>query len=482
MRSSLREIDHYLKETVKTIYIATGLHSIICDVSGNLLGDSGDEVQENSKLGENAMLFTCMKNGKSIIAYAPKTTYASCINCPRKDSCDVLATIEVPVLHRGKAIGGITLHADTIEKVQRLKKNEKRYLLFLESFAELIANRLMAENEMRRLEEQIDYGLEYDNIDFKNIISKSPIMEEVKGLARLVAANNSTILLTGESGTGKEIFARAIHHNSLYRNGPFVAVNCSAIPENLLESELFGYEGGSFTGSLKNGKIGKFEMANKGTLFLDEIGEFPLHLQAKLLRAIQEKRISRIGSTVETRLDFRIISATNRNLQGMVEQGEFRSDLFYRLNVIPIAIPPLRERVEDILPIMNYHLKRYNFKLRKQVEGFSKEAESIMVSYHWPGNVRELENIIEYAMNLSEGSIIEADALPAWIKTAMAVDATKSSNLKKSEEEQIRAALSHYGFTTEGKRLASQSLGISLATLYRKMKTYQIRQQDDTMV
>ena len=196
-------------------------------------------------------------------------------------------------------------------------------------------------------------------------------------------------MLGGESGTGKELFARAIHAESPFNKGPFIAVNCSAIPESLLESELFGYESGAFTGAKAGGKPGKFELANGGTLFLDEVGEIPLHLQAKLLRVLQERVVERIGSTTARPINVRIVAATNRNLLKMVQNGEFRDDLYYRLNVIPITIPPLRERIEDIPVLLDYLLKRYSKIMKKQITGFTSEACQLLCDYTWPGNERE---------------------------------------------------------------------------------------------
>lgn len=225
------------------------------------------------------------------------------------------------------------------------------------------------------------------------ILGTSRIMTILKQKMRLVAATDSTILITGESGTGKDLFARAIHEESHRKNGPFIAINCGAIPEMLLESELFGYEDGAFTGAKRGGKPGKFELANRGTIFLDEIGDMPMHLQVKLLRVLQELRIERIGGLKPVWIDVRIIAATNHNLEEMIKEKLFRSDLFYRLCVIPFYVPPLRERKEDLILLLNHFLDKFNVILGKQISGFTQEAQTRMLAYPWLGNVRELETL-----------------------------------------------------------------------------------------
>ncbi|HOL17414.1 MAG TPA: sigma 54-interacting transcriptional regulator, partial [Bacillota bacterium] len=229
--------------------------------------------------------------------------------------------------------------------------------------------------------------------NFNDILGNSTILREVKQRAQKVAEGSSTVLITGESGTGKELFARAIHHASPRADKPFISINCSAIPEPLLESELFGYEGGAFTGAKHAGKPGKFELADSGTIFLDEIGDMPLYMQSKLLRVLQEKKIERVGGIKSISIDVRVIAATNKDLHLSIRQGEFRSDLFYRLNVIPLHIPPLRERKDDIPCLMEFFLQKYNKILHKEFTGFTKKAKNILLNYSYPGNVRELENI-----------------------------------------------------------------------------------------
>jgi len=309
---------------------------------------------------------------------------------------------------------------------------------------------------------------------FDQIIGSSDVIKKIKEDAHTFAKSSSTILIQGESGTGKELFARAIHSESNVSKGPFIAVNCAAIPDNLLESELFGYEEGAFTGSVKGGKIGKFELANGGTLFLDEVGEMPIHLQSKLLRAIQERKIQRIGSNRDVPVKIRIIAATNKNLSKMVKTGEFREDLYYRLNVIPLFIPALRDRREDIPVFLDYFLNTYNKALNKNIKGFDNNVKELMYNYSWPGNIRELQNTVEYAVNIVKGNFISIKDLPPR-KFSYEEEPTETEYglirpLKEVEALYIDRALKKYGDTLEGKENAAKALGISRATLYRKIQ------------
>lgn len=308
------------------------------------------------------------------------------------------------------------------------------------------------------------------NIDttFDKIIGASHEFISVIEMAKKSAKTDSTVLILGESGTGKELFARAIHNESKRKNKPFVAVNCAAIPESLLESELFGFEEGSFTGAKKGGKIGKFEIANGGTIFLDEIGDMPLHLQVKLLRALQERRIERIGSNKGIDIDIRIIAATHKNLEEMVLTGEFRQDLYYRLNVIPIKIPPLSQRKDDIKILMEYILKKCSLKINKNIRGFETKVYECFLNYNWPGNVRELENIIEYLVNMENKEYISFESLPERFKTDKNID--ESIDLKYNEKKLIEKALKMYSSRDE----AAKALGIGRATLFRKIKEYNL--------
>ena len=290
------------------------------------------------------------------------------------------------------------------------------------------------------------------NKDYKivldNIIGESNIIKTIKNESFIASKSSSTVLITGESGTGKELFARAIHNHSDRVDNPFIAVNCAAIPDNLLESELFGYEEGAFTGAKKGGKLGKFELAHKGTIFLDEIGDMSLHLQAKLLRVLQERELDKIGGKSNISIDVRIISATNKDLEDMVSKGIFREDLYYRLNVIPIHLPSLKERREDIPLLIDYTIKEYSNKLGKNVDHVDKDVLKVMMEYRWPGNIRELQNIIEYSINMSSSSVITLDAIPQKIKCT-SINEVREDNreirtLEDLEKQEIIKALGKF--------------------------------------
>ncbi|MCR4398586.1 MAG: sigma 54-interacting transcriptional regulator [Firmicutes bacterium] len=320
------------------------------------------------------------------------------------------------------------------------------------------------------------------NFTFDDILGSSTMMSRVKDLARSIAASDATVLIQGESGTGKELFARAIHSASPRRKASFVAVNCAAIPEALLESELFGYEEGAFTGARRGGKPGKFDLADGGTLFLDEIADLPLHLQAKLLRAIEDRQVERLGGRKPVRVNIRVIAATNRNLARMAESGEFRQDLYYRLAVIPIVIPPLREHREDIPEYVHCFSRKYASSLGKHVEGVTPAAIARLMTYPWPGNIRELANAVEYAVNVMRGELLDVDCLPAHVTGSMPVtgadpQATAApgaawKGARAVTRESLEHGLATFGRSTAGKEALAKSLGISRATLYRRLKEY----------
>jgi transcriptional regulator with PAS, ATPase and Fis domain len=305
-------------------------------------------------------------------------------------------------------------------------------------------------------------------------------MQDVFKLVTKVLNNEITVLIYGESGTGKELIARAIHYNGKRKDKPFIVVNCASIPRELLESELFGHEKGSFTGAHQR-KLGKFELANGGTIFLDEVGELEMLLQAKLLRVIQEREFERVGGTELIKTDVRIISATNRDLKLAVEKKEFREDLYYRLNSFPISIPPLRFRRGDILVLAQHFLDTFNKKLGKNIKGFSKKTVKLIYEYNWPGNIREMENMIERCLIICEKDIVDVDDLPSQIRTAEPVgDADLDSSLfsddsiipfEKLKEDSIRHALK----ITKGNIVeAAKKLQLGRATIYRLMEKYNI--------
>ena len=315
---------------------------------------------------------------------------------------------------------------------------------------------------------------------FSDILGESDVIVNAVQLARVAAQSDITTLLLGESGTGKELFAHAIHNGSARKSGPFVVVNCGALPRDLVQSELFGYEAGAFTGAAKNGKPGKFELGDGGTIFLDEIGEMPMEAQTNLLRLIQNKEVARVGGTTTKSVDVRIVAATNRNLSEAVARGTFRSDLFYRLSVLVINIPALRSRSSDIAALAAHFLRKYASALNRPITGFAPEALQALRHYSWPGNIRELENIIERAVNVAKSSLIAASDLPDFLSLRQEIpredqsspeDAYTGDNLYMQE---CRAIINTLSRCNGNIRLAAQELGIARSALYGKLTRFGI--------
>ncbi len=320
-----------------------------------------------------------------------------------------------------------------------------------------------------------------ERVFYGDIIANSPSMVNVLQLVERLADLDSTVLICGESGSGKGIVAKLLHESGSRSTAPFVKINCGAIPENLLESELFGYESGAFTGSRREGKKGLFEVADNGTVFLDEISELPLNLQVKILQVIQEKEIQRVGGVVDIPVDVRIISATNRDLKARVEEGKFREDLFYRLNVVPIMLPPLRERPEDIIPLIKLFLQKNNQKFG-ETKVIDANTMVILLKYHWPGNVRELENIIERLVITTKSNTILPENLPSYIaestRSPGEIDIPHVTDLKKvlnDAEKHILTSASERHMTT---RQIAKALGVSQPTIVRKLRKHGITSVD----
>ncbi|HUO60172.1 MAG TPA: sigma 54-interacting transcriptional regulator [Candidatus Acidoferrales bacterium] len=306
-----------------------------------------------------------------------------------------------------------------------------------------------------------------------DIIGESEPMLYVKKLARRASRTSSTLLITGESGTGKEIIAQAIHTRSVRREAPFITVNCSAIPEDLLESELFGYVDGAFTGARKGGKPGKFELANGGTILLDEIGEMPLYMQVKLLRVLQERMVWRVGATTPTQLDVRVMAATNTDLQKMVQQGKFREDLYYRLKVLEINMPPLRDRLDDLPMLVDGLIQRINANIGTNAKGIQPESLNILRSSEWRGNVRELANVLEQAINWSDDPIIDLRNIPGrvWETSSVRPESSDSQRLRERVESTERELIFRVLEQTDGnKSEAARLLGIRRSVLYKKLE------------
>jgi len=363
--------------------------------------------------------------------------------------------------------------------VEAMKEGAYDYLTKPVDLDELLIliQRVERERELNRENRELKEQLrERFKVDY--IISSSRRMQEALNLVGRVAPSPATVLILGESGTGKELIARALHFSSPRADRPFVKVNCAALPENLLESELFGHEKGAFTGALGR-RIGRFEQAHGGSIFLDEIGDLSPSLQMKLLRVLQEKEFERVGSNQTIRSDVRVMAATHRNLEENIRKGTFREDLYYRLNVVTISLPPLRDRKEDILPLVDHFLKKYNRENQKQITAISKEARDLLLRYDYPGNVRELENILERAVVLSRGSTLSAQDLPANLRedrAEMGPDRSAEAGslprrLESLERQMISQALERNGGV---QTKAAEELGISERVLRYKLKKYKI--------
>lgn len=372
-----------------------------------------------------------------------------------------MITNRIPIIKENKVIGAVgTVLFKDISEVKELAHQ----LLDLQSKINKY------KGEIERIE-----GTKYS---FDSIITRNPKMEYLKKVGKRAAETNSTVLITGESGTGKELFAHAIHRASYRRAEPFIAINCAAIPRDLLESELFGYDRGAFTGARREGKPGKFEQALGGTIFLDEIGDMPLEMQAKILRVLESKEFERIGSNKKIAFDARVIAATNENLEEAVTKGKFREDLYYRLNVVSIDIPPLRERKEDIEPLANHILKYLLQEMKLGEKEITKETMKILKKYNWPGNVRELRNVLERAINLSTGKLILPEHLPERLLNGSIHIAGSVEDIPllrdvvaEAEIEAIRKALI---LSNGNKSLAAERLGIHRTALYKKIDKYKI--------
>ncbi|MGD9042645.1 MAG: sigma 54-interacting transcriptional regulator [Desulfobacterales bacterium] len=368
--------------------------------------------------------------------------------------------------------------------VQRIpiKKNKKVIAVFgqvmfkdIKDVSKLARELALLESKVRLYEEEL-INLRSTRYTLESIIGTSAVLRSLKKEALRAAANSFPVLISGESGTGKELFAQAIHHASQRKLYPFVRINCAAIPRDLLESELFGYEKGAFTGAKSGGKPGKFELAHNGTVFLDEVGDLPIEMQPKLLRVIEDKEFERIGGTKINRSDFRVIAATNQNLESMLAQKRFRKDLYYRLNVIPLRIPPLRERKGDIIPLANHFLNQMAQEANLPKIKLYRQVEKVLKTYKWPGNVRELSNVLERTMSALDGDTIYTHDLPFFMqgqpKDSHSDDQySLKKRQAKAEIDSIRYALTQ---TNNNKTKAAKLLGIHRTQLYKKMKKHGI--------
>jgi two-component system response regulator HydG len=461
---------------------ADGKHILIVD----------DEPLIRSSLGElltiSGYTVSTASNGKEALGLLKDYTADIVITdmkMPEMDGIQLLKKIragypETPVI----VISGY----GTIENaVEAMKEGAYDYVTkpIVDSEIKIVIDRLMKQRELQEENVKLKEQLSTSQRDrFHNIVGKSQSMQKIYNLIEAITNTRATVLIHGESGTGKRMVAHAIHKcNELERGKPFVEVSCGALTETLLESELFGHIKGAFTGAIKD-KMGRFELADKGTILLDEIDAFSSALQVKLLRVLQEGEFERVGDTHTVKVDVRVISATNQNLQELITQGKFRKDLYYRLNIISIEIPPLRERKEDIPLLIEDFIKKHSKHTSKKIEGIAGAALSLLMNYNWPGNIRELENIIERAIILTKDQTIGPRDLPDFLRNLKITDAQTSESesfklknaLKSPERDLIVKALEAAGWN---RNEAAAALGINRTTLYKKMRQYGLLEKKD---
>jgi DNA-binding NtrC family response regulator len=410
----------------------------------------------------------------SIAGSAPFDAVITDLTMPDGSGMDVLAAARTRDPRTQVLM--ITAYATTEQAVDAMRQGAYDYIQKPFRNAELLATLEKALEKLALVDENQALRAEREG-DALGIVGRSEAMQRVRSLVERVADAPSSVLITGESGTGKEVVARALHFTGQRATASFVVVNCGALPEALMESELFGHEKGAFTGAIRN-REGRFVEAHTGTLFLDEIGEIPLHVQVKLLRALQEGEIEPVGGRVK-KVDIRLVCATNRDLSQEVKGGRFREDLFYRINVIPIRIPPLRDRIEDVPLLADHFLRMFASKHGKAVEGVSDAALHLMGNYGWPGNVRELENAIERAVVLCRGGMVDVDDLPPELRDPQAghgrqITFSVGTPLAEVERRMIMETLK---FTRGDKRLAADLLGIATRTIYRKIEAGLVREE-----
>lgn len=449
------ELDAIIESSYDGIYVTDGegrtlrvnsAYERITGVRGQeVIGEKMDELVRRGYYNDSATLHVLKKKEPSTIMQKIKS------------KVDVLVTGN-PIFNENGEIIRVVTNVRDITELNSLREQLEE--------TKMLSERYHLELEQLRLQ-QLQYG---------DIIARSPEMQKILELAARVASVNSTVLITGESGVGKEIVAKLVHRLGNRKEGPLIKINCGAIPENLLESELFGYMEGAFTGARKTGKPGMIELADKGSLLLDEVGELPLSLQVKLLRVLQEQEIVRVGGTKPIKIDVRFIAATNRNLEKLIEKGLFREDLYYRLNVITIKVPALRNRCADVPPLIAYFINKFNHQYGKNKQ-ISKEAVEVLTDYNWPGNVRELENVIERLMIMVDERKIDLHHLPDYILKAggeeqFKVSLSKVIPLRQAVEEVESNLISLALKEAKNMERAAQALGVNRTTVLRKMRKY----------
>jgi DNA-binding NtrC family response regulator len=457
--------------------------SAAADLAGGSVLIAEDEGPTRESLAEvlreEGLTVTAVGDGKAAIEAIDRQSFDVVLTDLRMPEADGIAVLRhVREVAPQTFVLLVTAFASVETAVEALRQGAHDYILKPLLIEDVLAKirRLLEYRQIYWQVQQLRREVE-SRYDFEQmIVGRNPAMQHLMSVIRKVAPTSSTVLVTGESGTGKEVVARAIHAMSHVRDKLFLPVNCGAIPENLLESQLFGHAKGSFTGAIA-AQEGLFHRARGGTIFLDEIGDLPLNLQVKLLRAIEQKEILPLGTTTPLKVDVRILAATNQNLRTAVDEGKFREDLYYRLNVVGLEIPPLRERREDVPQLVDYLVRRHNVEMNKSYRGVDNATMRVLMSLPWKGNIRELDNVIEHAMILGDGEWITLADLPRSVPQENASALVVGDNLRDAirvyEKTHIEGVLQRAG---HDKRLAAQQLGLSLSSLYRKVDELGIRE------
>ncbi|OCA92923.1 sigma-54 interaction domain-containing protein [Pseudobacillus wudalianchiensis] len=393
-----------------------------------------------------------------------------CQGCHFQKNCPSTVEIVRNIVEDEKHYGYLAFVSFSTDGEERLMESQKEYSHWMSQLSDVIMNILHELGDFKLISKK-----ETEKTDY--ILGNSETLHDLKELMKSLVNSTSSIIITGETGTGKSLLAKMLHERSIFRQGNFVEINCASIPESLFESELFGYEEGAFTGARKTGKPGYFELADRGTLFLDEIADLPLQMQPKLLKVLQDGVVQRIGGTVSKEVNVRVIAAANQSLEQLMESKQFRSDLYYRLNVIPIHLPPLRERKEDIDEIVPVLIEKLQTRTGKFIQTCDKEFLRRLKQHHWPGNIRELENVLEYSMNMEKSAQLSVSSLPPSLKKLEATNHSLQKEkraFKEMEREVLIQKLNQYGYDHEGKKLVAEDLGVSVRTIYRKIDKLQI--------
>ncbi|MDG4850017.1 sigma-54 interaction domain-containing protein [Peribacillus frigoritolerans] len=458
-----------------------GFDITILDRNGNRVSGTGSYQHQIGKPApDGSLLRAVMKTGRPDMTYDVIKNESHCMSCKFFKECKETATIGYPIIKGSETLGVIGLMGFSTDQKEKMIENAESLKEFLQHLSLVVESQLISQNEGFQAQCNLYEDTLNANkvITFDTFISKNEDMKDMIRKAKRIVNSTANVLIRGGTGTGKEVLAKAIHYEGNRKNHPFIAVNCAAIPESLLESELFGYAGGAFTGANREGKAGKFELANNGSLFLDEIGDLPLSLQPKLLRVLQERQIERVGGNKLLPVNVRVLTATHRNLEEMVQNGTFREDLYYRINVIPLHTKLLKERREDIPFFLQYFICKYCSILNRPYLTMDPQVEQWLIQYDWPGNIRQLENGVEYMVNMTESDVIGFNDLPDYLRQYLAPVYTGGLSLDEMVAEYEKSIIQSFFLSTHArkdKEKVAEELKISLSTLYRKLERYNLK-------